>query len=94
MSFRKELILLITGYFLAAALYYLMDIYACYECSVGRGTYFYFVIGYTFIILLLVKIMKIASKIILFSAYPLALWCAMAFIANLMWAVIPFTRYQ
>ncbi len=94
MALRKEHSLLAFAYLITVIMYFLMEEYACYDCSTERLTYFYFLVGYAFVVFLLIRVISKSSRVILFVACPLALWSAMAFCANLLWVIIPFARFQ
>ncbi|HIQ15086.1 MAG TPA: hypothetical protein EYH38_05880 [Leucothrix sp.] len=94
MTVRKQVGLVLVSYTLAGVLFYLFDIYACYDCSTERATYVYFLIGHTLLLLVTIKVIKNSSTAVTFVSVPLALWAAMTVLATLMWSIAPFLRYQ
>ena len=94
MSFHKKLALIFVFYMTTTVLYFLFDIYACYECSTERLIYVCFLIGHVLVLFLLAKIIKSSSLVVVLVAAPLVLWVSMAVLANLMWSIAPFLKYQ
>jgi len=94
MIVRKQVALVLASYTLAAVLFYLFDIYACYDCSTERLTYVCFLIGHALLLTFACTVIKNTSTTATLVTVPLALWAGMTFLATLMWSIAPFLRYQ
>ena len=94
MNVRKQVAIILASYTLAAVLFYLLDIYACYDCLTERLTYVCFLIGHALLLFVACKVIKNTSTKAKLVTVPLALWSGMTVLATLMWSIAPFLRYQ
>ena len=90
----KQAVLILGAYVLAGLLLIIFNMYPCYECSYKRVTYLCFIIVHALLLFISFRLVKRTSKLYLIFTLPLALWCCVIFLVNILWLIAPFVRYQ
>ena len=94
MTVKNNIAPVLVWYMLAAVMYYLLEMYACYDCSTKHLRYVCFLIGHVLLLSAAYKAYRNGSTILKILTLPLVFWTGMAVIATFMWSLAPFLRYQ